>query len=279
VRAADGIALYVRDIGAGEPILLLAGGPGNSGDYFLPLAQDLAAAWRVVLPDARGTGRSPIEPFDPDKVSLDAFIADLERIRSHLGLERWTLLGHSWGGTLALAYAGRHPSRVRSIVLVGPGGMTSEFHAWYSANVVSRLDAERRADLAFWQNPERFAKDPERAVREITRATAPAMVLDPDLARELTADAAEPSRFNVQVTLAMQPFLREYDLRDGLAGFRSPVLVLQGRQDPVGETTAYRIRDALPQTEITFIENSAHWPFLEQRDVFLDRLRTFLRLP
>jgi len=276
VRTADGLDLHVREFGSGEPILLLAGGPGISGDYFVPLATDMSRQWRAIVPDARGTGLSAIVPFDPAKVSLDAFILALEAIRSHLRLERWTILGHSWGGTLAMAYASRHPGRVQALVLVGSGGVASEFNAWYPANVVSRLDADRKADVAFWQEPARFAGDPGRAILEISRATAPAMILDPDLARRLAAETVDPARFNPMVTLVMQPFLIDYDLRPGLAGFEAPVLVIQGRQDPVGETTAYRIRDALARADLVFVENSAHWPFVEQKDVFMSHLSGFM---
>lgn len=276
VPSSDGVRLHVREVGSGEPILLLAGGPGISGDYLMPLAEDLARDRRVIVPDARGTGRSAFDPFDPEKISLESFVSDLEAIRISRRIEHWSVLGHSWGGILALAYASLHPGRVRSIVLVGSGGITSEFTTWYSGNIVSRLDADRRAEIGFWQTPERFAKDPERALLEISRATAPAMVLDPDLARELVAETVHPSRFNAKVTLAMQPFLREYDLSRTVSELDVPTLVIQGRQDPVGETTAYQIRDAIRRAELVFVENSAHWPFREQREVFLGHVTGFL---
>lgn len=273
----DGIAIYYRELGAGEPIVLLAGGPGYSGDYLVPLAGDLAGRARAVIPDARGTGKSLIEPFEPAKISMDRMVADLEALRVALALDRWTLLGHSFGGGLAMAYAVAHPERVRALVLVGSAGVTHEFNAWYQPNIVSRLDAGRRAELRSWQDPARFMADPNAAILAMSRIMAPAMTFDPSVAEGMTDDLLKEGIFDPRVTMAMQPYLLSgYDFRPGLQKLIAPVLVIQGRQDPVGETTAYQIRDAIEGAELQFVESCAHWPFLERRDIFMGVLADFL---
>ena len=127
----EGGTLHVRDLapeaGSDEPaILLLTGGPGFSGALFEPLAQHLAARHRVLLPDQRGTGKSVMEPWDPAPFTIEGAVADLETIREALGLERWILLGHSWGGILGMSYAAEHPERVAGLVLVDSGGVSPE---------------------------------------------------------------------------------------------------------------------------------------------------------
>jgi proline iminopeptidase len=118
----DGNRVYWEVCGdpRGKPAVVLHGGPGSGCTpgmrrYFDP------ARYRVVLFDQRGCGRSLPHASDPATdmgVNTTAhLVADLERLREHLGIERWVLTGASWGSTLLLAYAERHPERVEAIVI------------------------------------------------------------------------------------------------------------------------------------------------------------------
>lgn len=118
----DGNRVYWEVCGnpAGKPALVLHGGPGSGAAPFWRQLFD-PAAYRVVLLDQRGCGRSTPDAADP-ATSLAAnttqhLIADAELLRRHLGIERWLVLGSSWGVTLALAYAQSHPARVSELVL------------------------------------------------------------------------------------------------------------------------------------------------------------------
>jgi proline iminopeptidase len=120
----DGQRIYWEASGnpAGKPALFLHGGPGSgcTADqrrFFDP------AAYRIVLFDQRGCGRSTPSAVDPaTDLAVNTtwhLVADVERLRAHLGVERWLLAGVSWGVTLALAYAEARPERVSELVLVG----------------------------------------------------------------------------------------------------------------------------------------------------------------
>lgn len=121
LEVGDGQRLYWETCGnpAGAPALVLHGGPGSGCTpghrrYFDP------AGYRIVLFDQRGAGRSTprVGPFtDLSTNTTDHLIADIERLREHLGVERWLVWGVSWGVTLGLAYAQRYPERVRALVL------------------------------------------------------------------------------------------------------------------------------------------------------------------
>lgn len=277
IQAAEGVMVYFRDVGSGRPIVLLAGGPGFSGDYLRPLAADLSANCRVILPDARGTGRSAVEPFDSGQITIEALVADLERIRALLKFEKWTLLGHSFGGILAMAYAAEHPDRVAGLVLVGSGGITSDFVWDYNAGLTARLTDAEKKEIGKWQNPSGLGGDPERAVVEISRIVAPAMMVDRKLAERLAQETLVPERFNPRVTLALQPWLRSgYDFRKPLKALTVPVIIIQGRQDPIGEATAQLIKNSFKSSDLRLLENCGHWPFLEKRDEFAKLLESFL---
>ena len=107
-------------IGEGEPALFLHGGPGAGWGSGAPRFFD-SAQYRAVFFDQRGCGRSRPLAGDPDADlstnTTQHLIADIEALRVHLGMERFTILGVSWGTTLALAYAHAHPNRVRALVL------------------------------------------------------------------------------------------------------------------------------------------------------------------
>jgi proline iminopeptidase len=120
----DGNLVYWEVCGNpdGKPVLVVHGGPGSglgpgNRRYFDP------EHYRVVLFDQRGCGRSTPHASDPatdmTANTTHHLIADMERLREHLGIERWLLYGGSWGSTLILAYAERHPQRVSQIVLLG----------------------------------------------------------------------------------------------------------------------------------------------------------------
>ncbi len=118
----DGNSIYWETCGnpAGKPAVVLHGGPGSGcGPVWRGLFDP--AAYRVVLFDQRGCGRSTPDAGDPavdlSTNTLEHLLGDIEALREHLDIERWLVLGASWGTTLGLAYAERHPERVTEAVL------------------------------------------------------------------------------------------------------------------------------------------------------------------
>jgi hypothetical protein len=112
-------SLYSRDIGRGQPIIVLHGGPDFDHGYLLPDLDRLADAFRLIYYDQRGRGSSADQVM-PEEVTLTSDVDDLDRVRQHFHLESAALLGHSWGAVLALEYAVRHPERVSHMILMNP---------------------------------------------------------------------------------------------------------------------------------------------------------------
>src|SRR6266511_5949136 len=124
LEAGDGQLVYWEVCGDpdGKPAVVLHGGPGSgctpgARRYFDP------SAYRIILFDQRGCGRSRPHASDPctdlDANTTQHLLADMERLRRHLDVDRWLIFGGSWGSALALAYAQRHPERVSELVLTG----------------------------------------------------------------------------------------------------------------------------------------------------------------
>lgn len=177
----DGHALYWETCGnpGGKPAVVLHGGPGSGCSpafrrYFDP------AAYRVVLFDQRGCGRSRPHASDP-AVDLATnttahLLEDIERVRTHLGVDRWLVLGGSWGTTLGLAYAERWPERVTELVLVSVVTTSRREVRWVTRDVGRFFPAQwaqfrggvpaadRDGDLV--SAYARLLHDPDPAVRE-----------------------------------------------------------------------------------------------------------------
>ncbi|MCB0139663.1 MAG: alpha/beta fold hydrolase, partial [Caldilineaceae bacterium] len=186
LETSDGHVLYWEEVGNpdGTPALYLHGGPGsgcslNARRNFDP------DAYRAVLFDQRGCGRSRPLVSAPNADlrtnTTDHLIADIESLRAHLGIERWVVAGASWGVTLALVYAQRHPARVRALVLGAVTAGTRREIAWIT----------RAMGRVFPREWERFAAAVPAAERDGDLAAAYARLLaSPDAAvREQAAEA------------------------------------------------------------------------------------------
>jgi len=125
---------------AGKPVVILHGGPGAGCGPKMRRFHD-PARYRIVLFDQRGAGRSTPHADLADNGTWD-LVADIEKLREHLGIERWQVFGGSWGSTLALAYAQTHPSRVTELVLRGIFMLRRWELEWFYQEGCSRLFPE-----------------------------------------------------------------------------------------------------------------------------------------
>ncbi|GMG82904.1 prolyl aminopeptidase [Paralimibaculum aggregatum] len=138
----DGHEIYLEQCGRpdGVPVVVLHGGPGAGCSPFMRRFFN-PAVHRVVLFDQRGAGRSRPQGGLNANTTWD-LVADIERIREHLGIERWQVFGGSWGSTLALLYAQAHPDRVRALMLRGIFTMTGAELDWFYGGGAARFYPE-----------------------------------------------------------------------------------------------------------------------------------------
>ncbi len=274
----EGVVLHYRELGRGRPLLVLSGGPGFSSEYMRPVAERLSRTCRCILLDQRGTGRSHMEAITPQNMTLALCIADLDALRESLHLERWSLLGHSWGGMLAMAYAAAHPDRVDALLLIGPGGTDLSFRSYFGDNIRMRLLPEDLEASTHWHDPTVLAADPRRAAVEQLKAMLPGYVYNRAFVAGLR-QAFTPEGFTSEVFRTLMADLEKqgYDLHLPLQRFHRPTLILQGRQDPVGEATALRTHEIIAGSTLRWVEKSGHFPWVEQPEATYTALEEFLR--
>ena len=139
LEVGDGHRIYYEESGdpAGKPVVFVHGGPGGGTNPSQRRIFD-PAAYRIVLFDQRGCGRSTPHASLNGNTTWH-LVADMERLRDHLGIERWQVFGGSWGSTLTLAYAETHPERVDEIVLRGVFLLRKRELDWYYAGGAAAL--------------------------------------------------------------------------------------------------------------------------------------------
>jgi proline iminopeptidase len=259
----------------GVPVLFLHGGPGGGclphhRRFFDP------SFWRIVLFDQRGAGRStPIANLTNN--TTPHLVADIERLRETLGIERWMLFGGSWGSTLALAYAEAHPQRCTGLVLRGIFlARANELH-WFLHGMGTIFPEAARAFSEFLPPSERSNllqsyyrrlthPDPAvhlpaaRAWDRYESACSTLLPQNPQLSRiEQDASALAIARIEAHYFMH-KAFMRENALLDGLARIRHlPCTIVQGRYDIVCPiATAEALARAWPEAQYVVVPDAGH---------------------
>lgn len=259
ITSADQTKLHVREFGSGEPLIFLAGGPGLNATYLDAIWENLFSDYRCIVLDQRGTGKSILPKVDSVSLTMEAYIHDLETLRNHLKLEQITLIGHSWGGMLAMEYVAKNHKNVKNLILLNPGGPTSSFFSYFSDNIQMRLHTEDTREAMVLDS---LGKSDFRAI-------FPGYFFDRDRALAVKDTWDFDSIFGQSgVTgITISNFVSTQKERvSNLKKYTGIVHIIQGRQDPIGESTVYEIKELLPQSQITFIEKCGHFPWFENED-------------
>jgi proline iminopeptidase len=256
VLTDDNNRLWTADAGSGSPLVMCHGGPGL-WDMFGSLAGTLAPRLRVIRWDQRGCGRSG----EGGPYQLERFVADVDAVRAGLGLDRIALLGHSWGATLALAYALRHPGRVRRLIYVSGTGIGWDWREPFARNIRARLasQADRIASLQACE------PSPTRD-RELTILQWSAEFTGPD-AMSLARGMATPW-FGVNheayrdIWAELEQTWRVSELAAACRRLTVPVLIVDGSEDLRPRWAVDSLEEALPDvTRVTL--RAGHVPWLE----------------
>jgi len=276
--AVAGASLYAREIGRGQPIVVLHGGPDFDHAYFLPDLDRLTSGYRLIYYDQRGRGKSA-EGVGPDDVSLASDIADLDKVRQHFHLESMALLGHSWGAVLALEYALRHPGAVSRLVLMNPAPASAS-----DVGLFRKAYLEKLGDAAMARQKEIIASaayqegDPDAVIARYRIHFKPAFARTDDYERLMTAMNAAFVSQGKQGILAARAaenaLMRDtwkvpgYDLLPRLGSLKMPTLVIAGDHDFIPAETVAHIAHAIPAATLVTLKDCGHFSYMEcSRDV------------
>lgn len=274
--------LFSRQIGQGEPVVVLHGGPAFDHGYLLPELDRLSDFMRLLYYDQRGRGRSR-DGVNPADVSLASEIADMDSVRQHFGFDSVGLLGHSWGCLLALEYALRRPMNVSCLILMNPAPAS-----------------QKDADLMRERRRQRPPEDLDRML-EIS-SSAGYKDGDPDLVSafyriHFGSALSRPQDLERVISRLRAGFTSEKILKGWAIGDRLmnetwaaegydlvskldlsfPTLVIHGEDDNlIPYECAAHIAQAIPGARFEVLERCGHFSYLECSDALYDAVREFV---
>ncbi len=285
MRSKEGFAsvlghdLFYRQFG--EPtigeVLGLHGGPGATHDYLVPLADLAAHGYRVTLYDQLGCGRSQL-PKDPSLFVPEHYVEELEAFRKEMKLGRPHLIGSSWGGMLAIAYALKYQKNLKTMTTVG-GLHSVPLTASEMQRMKKTLPANVRRTMEMYETAGEYdAPEYQEAVMVFYRKFL--CRLDPwpaevayslsHISKPVYGTMNGPNEFTITGNI------RYWDVTERLSDIHAPTLVLGGRYDEVSPLVAKEIHSHIKGSELTIFPNSSHVAFWEERAAFMKRYLRFL---
>jgi proline iminopeptidase len=253
------------------PLVCINGGMLYGHSMLWPALSPLAEKRQVILYDQRGRGEST-SPANPGDATIHDDAADVGALRRALGIRRWDVLGHSWGGGIAMLGVASDPAGVRRLVLVDPVWPTSDWMAPLRGNVVSRLHGRERA--AVEAISEESLAAPDAVLQsEYARAVYPAWFSDHDMAARFSPPDA---RSETGAAVLAQLRRDGYDWSTLVRTITASTLVIHGENDPlplaVPGTEPYIIANA----RVALVPSSGHMPFWEAPERFFSLVESFL---
>ena len=271
--------LYYEEVGnpQGKPVVFLHGGPGGG---IVPIYRQFfdPQRWRIVLFDQRGCGKSTPHAELRENTTWD-LVADIEKLRSHLDISRWTVFGGSWGSTLALAYAQSHPDCCESLILRGIFMLRPKEIEWFYQSGASYIfpdawegylapipEAERDNLVAAYYKRLTSADSQTRQIAAkawaIWEASTSKLIPDSNLVGRFGegsfADAF--ARIECHYFIHNGFFKTTAQLLENVDRIRNiPAVIVQGRYDVVCPmTSAWDLHRAWPEAELLIVKDAGH---------------------
>jgi proline iminopeptidase len=280
-----GAKIWYESEGTGEPVLIIPGGPGNSHIYFHPYFSELAKSYRVIYFDAFGRGKSD-RAKSTDEYTFTRDVEDVEGLRQALKIDKWIVLGHSYGGMVAQGYALKYPAFLRKLILS---------NTLFSAEMWQGNDDNSNNEMRN-QYPELWEK--LMAVREQGQhsngadhqklySQIPSGLLyfyDASKAAKVAFDSLSN---NTELYYAMVGDdgdfiiggdMYKLDFRTQLKNLKMPTLIIEGRFDRVAYPKfSIQFKKYAPQADFVMFEKSGHLPFIEETSGYFETVMNFLK--
>lgn len=284
----DGVRLYYRSRGAGHPVLVVHGGPGLPPTDTWPAADALADRYRFIYYHQRGSGLSdrPIDRFATSgwrdnlptltsALGIEAQIADIEHLRAAIGVERVTLLGHSYGGFIASLYAAEFPGRVERLVLIAPASVVRmpNDESNLFVRIAESLPPDQHQAFDTWLERSfdyrGLWEQSESELVDLNNELAPFFYhAIAQAARVAEVEPwGQPSDHDPSLTGGwIQPAIylslgRRYDLRPALAAVQAPTQVFVGDADLAsGPDSVADYVETIPDARLTVLRGAGHAP-------------------
>jgi proline iminopeptidase len=286
---AHGVLIYYMTVGRGAPLMIVHGGPGASHDYFLPYLLPLARHNRLVFIDERGSGKSQILQ-DPKGYTVENMVEDVEAVRQGLGLGKMSLLGHSYGGVLAQAYALKYQANLTHLILASTFPSTKQMNEVFvrmkeKMDPLLREQIEKMEKDGLYGHGEDYEKNrytSDYMIAAWGKAYFPYLYhnrpdpnYDPiqngvmawDLYREMWGSDGE---------FVIDGNLKSVEYVDRLPSIHVPTLMIAGDHDECDPSLSQEMHEKIAGSKIVILPSSGHMTFVDQPDMFISSVDGFL---
>jgi proline iminopeptidase len=276
---ANGVSHYYKIVGIGEPFIVLHGGPGMYHDELYPFFLDFAKSHKVIFYDQRGNGRSIMEKIDSSTFTVELMVEDLEELRKQFGLDRLNIIGHSWGGLLAMYYTVEYPANVNRLILVDSAPINTELLIKCYEKQITMFDpGEWDYVQKLWNSKDYLAGKPE-VLNEAMRISEGTVFSNKDV----IDDYMEAAAFN-EVTAKNAVALNELatkmklniHVQDRLSNIACPTLIINGKDDFIVEEAPLLANQLIANSQLVFIEGAGHYPYIENSKIFFLEINYFI---
>jgi proline iminopeptidase len=267
-------SLFVNVIGQGYPLLFMHGGPGQDHTSLLAF-QPCADQFTLVFYDHRCNGRS--NGAAVTSMTWENLTTDAEALRQSLGFEKWAVLGHSFGGNVALEYALRYPQSLSHLVLMDTGG-----DQWWVNQNAPELLAKRGYSASAVQAARRFYNGqvtPSEYYTTVMKFLSAYFYrnLLLALAHEVFSSGQSPKLRPEATIFGYNQLLKGWTVMDRLSEIQAPTLVLAGRHDFLFPTEHQAALAAgIPNARLEIIERAGHNPQMERPAEVIEAIRNFM---
>lgn len=273
IALKSGENIHLKTFGEGDPILIINGGPGLNSEGFEPLAKILAKTHKTIVYDQRGTGKSNLSKVDSTTVTIDLMVDDIETIRKHLGIKKWVVLGHSFGGMLASYYASKFPQNIKGLILSSSGGI--DMGLFSVIDITAKLTETEKDSLSYWTKQVFKGDSSYHAKYHKAKFLAPAYLYDkshvPTVAHRLTQ-----ANFVINRLVFKNMSAIGFDCSEGLKKLDAPVLIIQGKQDIVAKSIAQKAHKAIKNSTMILLDKCGHYGWLDQPANYFKAINKYL---
>ena len=272
----NGSEVYYKIIGSGEPLIIVHGGPVLDHSYLLPHLETLANDFQLIFYDQRATGRSSIE-IDSSSMNLMSFVDDIELLRQSLGLGKINVLGHSWGGLMAMVYGAKYSQNLNHLIL--SNSIAANVDDWNIQNAaVANLQTEQ--DRNERQKILDGFKDEKQGrlglINELLMAAFRTQMYERDNLEKLILYLPDDYEQRSQTYQLLGPEMNSFNFDEFLSRIDCPTLIIYGDLEPAVELYADKIVGQIEGARLEVIGQSGHFPFIEQPARFTETVLSFL---
>ena len=275
VKTANG-QLYHQTMGQGDPVIVIHGGPGMDQGYLLPGMAALAKKHQVVFYDQLGSGRSTATIIDESHITINSFVEDIETLRKALKFEKVTIVGHSWGGMLAMHYAVKYPKNIKKLVLMNTVA-SSGIHDFLEE--VEKRTQPSASEFEKLKASQEFIDSDPQAIAQYYRLFFQYYFHNPADLEKLNLQL-EPkgaaTGMKVAKILEESIFGKYTDQHDDLQKLKIPALIIHGDSDVMPMSAANSLAHSIRGSKLVVLKNCGHFPYIEQPAQRLEAVEGFL---